>query len=289
MKNKYRKSTKPGSKQTAVVYSRIDGEMKKALKEYIDGSLSDEQINQVTHNVQTSLSRLNIKIQTLIQLIKENGMINECVQEYGVKKINELTYKQLLAFCRKNELELVDYSLKEKSPYTMTRKELENCIRYSKYYDMFLSVYNVIDLKTASIEELRKFALEHNLSIITQGKTKKETKKLKEIRVLLNGVKENDMIQELIEKYELSLVSNVSISQLEEFCVLISLVSKETFCSLIGIEEDKFYEYRERLEKIDFIRSQKSLKKCLAMYGESSVSALSIDQINAYIELLNRN
>lgn len=289
MKNgKYVRSTKPSSKEEGKVLRAIDREMDRLLREYVQGGISDEQIRVETARIQSNLSKENIKRKTLIQLIIDHRLIDECKMAYGVSKLDDLSYRQLIEFTKKKELSLSDYRNITKHPSSMTRKELINCIRYSRFCDMFLHIHGVIDLNDAPTEVLRSFAIDHNLDTIVQGKSKAETKKLREINVLLRIVKDNDMIQEMLEKYELSHISNVSISQLEEFTVLRSLVSKEIFCPLVGIKEEEFYDYRERLEKIDAIRKAKCIKACLAMYGESSVSYLTTEQLDAYIKIMNR-
>jgi len=289
MKNrKHRRSTKPSSKEEGVVLRQIDREMDRLLREYVHGGISDEQIRRETARLQENLNKENIKIKTLIQLILDNHLADECKKMYGVRRLEDLSYKRLLEFTKKKELSLSDYRNITKSPTQMTKKELVNCITYSRFCDLFLNMYNVINVSDAPTETLRKFAIEHNLDTIIQGKNRVETKKLREINVLLRIVKDNDMIQEMLEKYELSHISNVSISQLEEFTVLRSLVSKEIFCPLIGIKEEDFYAYRERLEKIDIIRRAKCIKDCLAMYELSSVSYLTIEQLESYIKIMNR-
>lgn len=287
-KRKHIKSTKPSSKEEGKVLRAIDREMDRLLRAYVQGGISDEQMRVETARIQSNLNKENIKRKTLIQLIMDNNLVGECKKMYGVARLEDLSYKKLIEFTKKKELSLSDYRNITKSPYQMTKKELVNCIAYSRFCEMFLHTYNLINVSDASIEDLREFAIKHNLDTIIQGKNKTETKKLREINVLLRIVKDNDMIQEMLEKYELSHISNVSISQLEEFTVLRSLVSKEVFCPLVGIKEEDFYLYRERLEKIDTIRRAKCLKDCLAMYGESSVSYLTSEQLSVYIKNMNR-
>ena len=102
--------------------------------------------------------------------------------------------------------------------------------------------------------------------------------------MLLNIIKENDMIQDMLKKYELSHISNVSISQLEEFCVLHYLVSKEVFCPLVGIDVEDYDSYKERLKMIDDLRERRELRKCLESFDLSSVSELCTYHIQMYNE-----
>ena len=281
---KYVRSTKPKSKQEGKVLHQIDRQTKKLLQDYLDGSISAEQVNQQTAHIQELLKKENMNKLVLIQLIRDSKLTKDCMETYNVRRLEELSYKKLLEYTKKKELSLTDYRCKTKNPSCMTKKELIDVISYSQYQDIFLYRYDVINVGDASVEQLRSFALEFHLDTLPQGKTKAETKKLKEINVLLNIIKENDMIQEMLDKYHLSHISNVSISQLEEFTVLHHLVAKEVFCPLVGIDEEEFDDYKERLRMIDNLRSNKELRKCLETYGLSSVSELSTYHIQMYNE-----
>ena len=282
--NKYVRSTKPKSKQEGKVLHQIDQRMKKLLKDYVNGSLSEEQIRQETEHVQATLEKETMNRLTIIQLIRENKLTKECVNYYEVKRLEDLTYRQLLEYARVKELTLTDNRCKTKNPSCMSRKELVDAIVHSKYHDMFLYRYDLINVSDASIEQLRDFAVEYNLNTLPHGRTKGETKKLKEISTLLGIIKENGMIQDMLKKYELSHISNVSISQLEEFTVLHHLVSKEIFCPLVGIDMDDYDRYKERLRMIDGLRDRRELRKCLEMFDLSSVSDLCVYHMQMYNE-----
>lgn len=281
---KYVRSTKPKSKQEGKVLHQIDQRAKKLLEGYLNGTLTAEQVNQQTAHIQETLKKESINRLVLIELIREHKLTRDCLDTYGVTRIEELSYKKLLEYTKRKELSLTDYRCKSKNPSCMTKRELVDAISYSKYSDLFLYRYDVINVSDASIEQLRTFAIEYHLDTLPHGKTKAETKKLKEINTLLNIIKENGMIQEMLNKYHLSQISSVSISQLEEFTVLHYLVSKEVFCPLVGIDVEDFDEYKERLRMIDDLRNRKELRKCLETFGLSSVNELAIYHIQMYNE-----
>lgn len=279
---KYKRSTKPNSKQEGKVLRQIDRQAKKMLQDYLDGTITEEQVHQQTERIQATLKKESLNRLSLIELIKESKLTKDCISVYGVKRLEDLSYKQLIEYTKKKELELTDYRCKTKNPSCMTKKELVDVITFSKYHDLFLYRYNVINAQDADIEQLRSFALEYHLDTLPHGRTKAETRKLKEINTLLGIIRENDMIQDMLVKYQLSHISNVSISQLEEFSVLHYLVSKEVFCPLVGIELEEFDVYKDRLRKIDELRERKELRKCLDMYELTSVSDLTISHIEMY-------
>ena len=279
---KYRRSTKPNSKQEGKVLRQIDRQAQRMLQDYLDGVLTEEQVHQQTERIQATLKKESLNRLSLIELIKENKLTKDCLETYGVRRLEDLSYKKLIEYTKKKELSLTDYRCKTKNTSCMTKKELVDLITFSKYHDLFLYRYNLINVLDAEIEQLRSFALEHHLDTLPHGKTKSETRKLKEINTLLNIIRENDMIQDMLEKYQLSHISNVSISQLEEFTVLHYLVSKEVFCPLVGIELEEFDIYKERLRKIADLRERKELKKCLELYELSSVSDLTLSHIEMY-------
>ena len=121
MKNgKYVRSTKPSSKEEGMVLRAIDREMDRLLREYVQGGISDEQIRVETERIQSNLSKENIKRKTLIQLIIDHHLIDECKMTYGVKRLDDLSYRQLIEFTKKKELSLSDYRNITKNPSTFS-------------------------------------------------------------------------------------------------------------------------------------------------------------------------
>ena len=77
-KGKHVRSTKPSSKEEGKVLRDIDRKMDRLLREYVQGGISDEQIRVETARIQANLSKENIKRKTLIQLIIDHRLIDEC-------------------------------------------------------------------------------------------------------------------------------------------------------------------------------------------------------------------
>lgn len=227
MKNKkYVKNVKPTTKQEAVVYSKIDKKMDSLLREYVNGSISDEQINQQTKYFNSLLEKENTNRLVLIELIIEHKLTKVCLEAFNKRKMEDVSYRQLIKFTKEHQLVL------DKINTSKSRKENENIKKFNK---------------------------------------------------LIKIIKENDMFKEFMDKYELSHASNASISQLEEFVLLNELISDVDFIRIVKINEEDLDEYKKRLETINLLRDNKEVRNCVKSYGVSSISDLSTEQIEDYI------